>query len=1002
MRRLLGISLFIAFAAWATDGPTFTNVKVEDAFVFPGTLIKPAQIIEIKVTSGSFTLTSVNIKNIASDNKITGGQVEYIEIRRGSTTGTLLVKVTSLAGLESTTGVTIDITTNNTFNVGTHRLYFLVKLKADEGLAGRKLQLSVTLNGTTPNYTVPAATFTVVGPELEFEELEGANPTVYRGQTFLAARINVDAGEVPLDFSLSQLKVWNAASSTALAGKYVTRIEVRRALDGALLGAQTTATELEKFATTGTPVSLTANNSFSAYTQTRLEIWITLTDNTPLGHKVKVDATLRCEGTDFSVGEEAKVTEFTTTGGTGLTAEAVTLSNQGVVPGQTFLTQRIRLVDDDDDPYNVNLGSILVRNAPDSDPLAEQHITKIEVKRKADGAVLGSATSLSGLNTTGVRIVLTANNVILDDTETQVDLYVTLADSAPIGRKIKLASVVSYSEGGASLSTDIIEGPAVFTVKAPEGLETIENKTTPPSDRNVYPNQLFLAQKIYLEDKDDNPYEVRINRILVKNLSTGTTLVSDKHVAKIEVRDSTGKILGETTSISGLTTTGVWVNTTANNTIADDKNLTVEIWITLKGDVPAGLKFKAGTRIEHTEGGQTFTKPKPDTFLDSTVEFTTATDAARTVNFTYTPDKPKWNEEITFTPSVSPSTGIVYARWDFGDGTVVERKTAEDEKPLDPIKHKYGKGGEFTVTYAVRDEANRESRVSKKITVTNEPPKNVDFSFSPSSPTVDQTVTFTPSDQISDPDGDIKKATFRWDFGDGSNPVTTTGARPVTHTYTQAGTFTVTLTVTDEGGASAAAKKDVRVEQPTPPPPTVTSITVDPPNPEAGKPVKLTAATTAPENDPATAWEWDFGDGSTQTTDKNSVTHTYANPGQYTVQVWARNNAGWSTPFSRQITVYPPGVTFGALVLDKQPVTGNQCRIQIFAPAGATDLKITILDQAGRPVLLDKSVAVGLFTWDLKDREGRVVPNGLYFFYVTAKIEGTIRRTELGRILVRR
>ncbi|MFN3347175.1 MAG: PKD domain-containing protein, partial [Candidatus Bipolaricaulaceae bacterium] len=416
-------------------------------------------------------------------------------------------------------------------------------------------------------------------------------------------------------------------------------------------------------------------------------------------------------------------------------------------------------------------------------------------------------------------------------------------------------------------------------------------------------------------------------------------------MAKIEVRDAAGRLLGETTSISGLTTTGVWVNLTTNNTIPDDKNLTIEIWVTLKSDVPSGKKFTAGACIEHAEGGQTFSKP--EAFLSSGVEFTTATDGARTVSFTYTPEKPKWSEEITFTPSVSPATGIVYARWDFGDGTIVERRTAVGEKPLDPIKYTYKKGGEFTVTYAVRDEANRETRATKKITVTNEPPKNVDFSFTPSSPQINQEITFTPAANIEDPDGDIKKATFRWNFGDGSPEVTTTGSRNVTKTYTQAGTYTVTLTVTDEGGATATARKDVQVGTPPPPtpqPPTVTALTVDPANPEARKTVTFTATTTSPANDPATAWEWDFGDGTpVQTTQANTATHAYANPGLYTVRVRARNNAGWSPYFSRQITVFPPGVEFGALVLDN-PVTGNQCRIQIFAPAGATNLKLTILD----------------------------------------------------------
>ena len=999
MRRFFWVTLLLALAAGASQAQTFTNVKLDDASVFPGKLIV-AQVIEIKTTV-TLTVTAVTVKNTAATNKLAGGEIEYLEIRRGSETGQVLKKETTLTNLEAA-GVTITISANNTFSAGTHRLYILVKLKADAGLVGKELALGGTkINASDVNYpaTAPAARFTVVGPEAEFADLGFAEAVVYRGQRFLAARILVDATAVPLDFTIDRLTIQNSAT-TPLSGRYVARVEVRRADDDALLGEQTTASELEKFTTTGIAVITSANNKVFAYSQTRLEIWITLRSDAPIGQKIKVNAKVRCEGTDYGV--TGTVPIFTVQSeDLGIAATSDSLADKGIVPGQTFLAQRIKLKDDDGDPYDVILSSILVRNVTDS-PLADQHITKIEVKRRTDGAVLGSSTNLSGLSTTGVRIALTSNNVVPDDTTVDIELYLTLAETAPLDRKIKLASQIWYGEGGASLQTDVLEGPAVFTVKGPGGLENVENQTTAPADRNVYPGQAFRAQTIYLEDKDDDPYNVTLTRVLVKNLSTSSPLL-DAHVASIEVRDSAGKLLGQTTTISGLNTNGVWVPTIQNNTLADDKNLTIEIWITLKSAVPAGRKVRIGTRVEHTEGGRTFIKP--DDFLNSGVEFTTDTGAGRTVDFTYSPDKPKWTDEITFTPSVTPSTGIVYARWDFGDGTVVERKTAEGEKPLDPIKHKYGKGGEFTVVYAVRDEANRETRATKKVTVTNEPPKNLDFTFSPASPQVNQVVTFTPSDKIEDPDGDITKASFRWDFGDGSNPVTTTGRQNVTHTYTRTGTFTVVLTVTDQGGASATVQKSIQVGEVTPPapqPPTVTNLTANPAYPEAGKPVTFTATATAPAGDPVTKWKWNFGDGTpVQETTESTITHTFQNPGTYTVSVQAQNSAGWSAARSIQIVVHPAGVEFGAIVLDN-PVTGNQCRIQIFAPSGATDLKLTILDQAGRIVIRDKPVTLGTFIWDLKDTNGNAVPNGLYLFYVTAQIGGETKRTEIGRILVRR
>jgi plastocyanin len=102
------------------------------------------------------------------------------------------------------------------------------------------------------------------------------------------------------------------------------------------------------------------------------------------------------------------------------------------------------------------------------------------------------------------------------------------------------------------------------------------------------------------------------------------------------------------------------------------------------------------------------------------------------------------------------------------------------------------------------------------------------FTFSPSTPTAGQPVTFDASTS-SDGDGDTVSGD-QWNWGDGSAP-TGTGGASTTHTYSSAGTFTPTLTVTDSRGtASAAVSHAITVSSPSQPapPPSQTPTTTPP------------------------------------------------------------------------------------------------------------------------------------------------------------------------------
>jgi PKD repeat protein len=85
---------------------------------------------------------------------------------------------------------------------------------------------------------------------------------------------------------------------------------------------------------------------------------------------------------------------------------------------------------------------------------------------------------------------------------------------------------------------------------------------------------------------------------------------------------------------------------------------------------------------------------------------------------------------------------------------------------------------------------------------------------------------------------------------------------------------------------------------PPPPPPPTASFTASPPS--GGAPLTVTFTDTSTG---ATAWHWDLGDGTTSA--DRTVTHTFAAPGSYTVQLTASNDGGFTTATSTVVVSVP-------------------------------------------------------------------------------------------------
>src|SRR6266566_573881 len=163
---------------------------------------------------------------------------------------------------------------------------------------------------------------------------------------------------------------------------------------------------------------------------------------------------------------------------------------------------------------------------------------------------------------------------------------------------------------------------------------------------------------------------------------------------------------------------------------------------------------------------------------------------------------------------------------------------------------------------------------------TSPPPTlSASFMYSPSSPQIGQTVSFTGSAS-----GGTLPYSYSWSFGDGSTG-TGTSAK---HTYSSAGTLTVALTVKDNGSPQQTATSQKTVAVTSPPPPISVSFTLNPSSPKVGQSIAFTAVASG--GNPPYSYSWSYGDGSTGTGLQSN--HTYNSDGTYQVTLTVADSQG--------------------------------------------------------------------------------------------------------------
>ena len=158
------------------------------------------------------------------------------------------------------------------------------------------------------------------------------------------------------------------------------------------------------------------------------------------------------------------------------------------------------------------------------------------------------------------------------------------------------------------------------------------------------------------------------------------------------------------------------------------------------------------------------------------------------------------------------------------------------------------------------------------------------FTFAPTLPNEGETVTFDGS--TSHVNG-IDIVTYDWEFGDGTTE--STSEPVIEHAYDDWGDFTVELTVTDEAGQTDTATEEIRINAF---PIATFDVVTDPV--VRDEPVTFDASDSVDPDGEIVSYEWDFGDGTAETTAEAAIEHTYETGGAMIVSLRVTDDDGAS------------------------------------------------------------------------------------------------------------
>lgn len=325
------------------------------------------------------------------------------------------------------------------------------------------------------------------------------------------------------------------------------------------------------------------------------------------------------------------------------------------------------------------------------------------------------------------------------------------------------------------------------------------------------------------------------------------------------------------------------------------------------GDPLNAWSWNFGDGNTSTQQNPTHTYASAGTY-SVTLSVTTQAGCTNTITLTVTVDPipvPAFTSNIVCfntAPTVftNQSTGATTWHWDFGDGN-----TSTQQSPT----HTYGTPGTFTVTLIVTSASGCKDTLPL-VAIVNPLPVAT-FTTGPvclGSPT-----NFTDGSSVTP--GAVTG--WSWNFGDPSSGSSNTSVlQNPTHTFTGPGTFSVILTATSDSGCQSTTTLPT-VVYPLP------TAAITPQNVCLNALTNLLDASTSSVGNTINAWDWNFGDGTPNSTLQNP-SHTYSSPGTYTLTLIVTTVNGCKDTTVNMVVIYqPPIANYTDSVKGCAPVCGT-------------------------------------------------------------------------------